>query len=156
MTPAVQLLVAHKVPHKLHVYTHDPSAQSYGMEAVDCLGVEQERVFKTLVAELDQTELVVAVVPVAGQLNTKALARALRGKKAAMADKQAVMRSSGYVLGGVSPLAQKKKLRTVLDASALEHASIFVSGGRRGLDIELAPQALLDLCDASTAAIGQA
>lgn len=155
MTPAVKLLQQHKIDFQLHEYTHDPATQSFGMEAAECLGVEPARVFKTLVAELDQQELVVGIVPVSGQLSTKALASSMGGKKARMADKNAVMRSSGYIVGGVSPLAQKKQLRTVLDQSADHYQTIFVSGGKRGLDIELAPHDLLRLCRARLAPIAQ-
>lgn len=119
-------------------YAHDPACASYGLEAAEKLGVDPERVFKTLVADLGG-ELVVAVIPVEAMLGLKHLAKAAGAKKAAMADKSLVERTTGYVLGGVSPLGQKKRLRTFVDASATAHATILVSGGRRGLDIEIAP-----------------
>jgi Cys-tRNA(Pro)/Cys-tRNA(Cys) deacylase len=112
------------------------------MEAAEKLGVEPDRVFKTLVAELDGRELIVAMVPVNSKLSLKELARAARGKKAAIADRQTVERSTGYVLGGVSALGQKKRLRTFIDASAEASDTIYISAGRRGLEIELAPAAL--------------
>jgi Cys-tRNA(Pro)/Cys-tRNA(Cys) deacylase len=118
------------------------------------MGVAAERVFKTLLADVDG-KLVVAVVPVSGQLDLKALANAVGGKKAAMADPAAAERTTGYVLGGISPLGQRKKLPTVIDASALEYETVFCSAGKRGLEIELAPADLVRLTGASTAAIGR-
>lgn len=146
MTPAVDEARQHGVAFQLHEYRHDPKAASYGLEAADKLGLPPGQVFKTLVAQLDGKELVVAVLPVDRQLNLKQLARALGGKKALMAEPVLVQRSSGYVLGGVSPLGQKRRLRTVIDASADGFTHIFVSGGRRGLEIELAPGDLASLC----------
>ncbi|MEZ0067592.1 Cys-tRNA(Pro)/Cys-tRNA(Cys) deacylase [Streptacidiphilus sp. MAP12-20] len=153
-TPATVALDRAGVPHTVHAYAHDPAAASYGGEAAEALGIAPERVFKTLVAEVDGA-LVVGVVPVAGQLDLKALAAAVGGKRAAMADPAAAERSSGYVRGGISPLGQRKALRTVLDATALEHSTVFVSAGRRGLEVELAPQALADLIGAAFALIGR-
>ncbi len=154
-TPATVALTAAGVPFTVHAYEHDPAAASYGGEAAQALGVGPERVFKTLVAEVDGA-LTVGVVPVAGQLDLKALAAAVGGKRAAMADPAAAERSSGYVLGGISPLGQRRRLRTVLDASALEHPTVYVSAGRRGLEVELAPQDLLRLTGAVSAEIGRA
>ncbi|MDH6132596.1 Cys-tRNA(Pro)/Cys-tRNA(Cys) deacylase [Kitasatospora sp. MAA4] len=153
-TPATVALAAAGVPFTVHAYDHDPAAASYGGEAAQALGVAPERVFKTLVAEVDGT-LTVGVVPVAGQLDLKALAAAVGAKRAAMADPAAAERSSGYVLGGISPLGQRRALRTVLDAGALEHPTIYVSAGRRGLEVELAPADLVALTGAVTAAIGR-
>ena len=133
------------MPHTIHEYEHDPASESYGIEAAEKTGVEPARVFKTLVVSIDGKELVVGIVPVTAMLNMKLIARAAQGKKAAMADKQAVERTTGYVLGGVSPLGQKKKLKTFIDDSALEFDTIYVSAGRRGLEIELAPRDLATL-----------
>ena len=155
MTPAIKLLQQHKVAHIVREYEHDPAAESYGREAAAKLGVPEAQVFKTLVVTLDGKELVVGVIPVSAQLSMKAIAKAAGGKKADMAAPKDVERTTGYVLGGVSPLGQKKKLRTVVDESALQFATIYISGGRRGLDIELAPQALATLLNAGFAAISQ-
>jgi Cys-tRNA(Pro)/Cys-tRNA(Cys) deacylase len=143
MTPAITLAKQKKIAHSIHSYEHDPASESYGLEAAEKLGVAPERVFKTLVVSLDNGKLAVGVVPVSSMLNLKQIARAAGVRKAVMADKALVERSSGYVLGGVSPLAQKKALPTFIDESALQFPTIHVSAGRRGLEIELAPQ---DLC----------
>jgi Cys-tRNA(Pro)/Cys-tRNA(Cys) deacylase len=136
------------------VHSYDSDAQpGYGVEAAERLGLPPERVFKTLVAQLDAKQLVVAVVPVSSELDLKRLAAVAGAKRAAMADPRAAERSSGYVLGGISPLGQKKRLATFVDESALEHATVYVSGGRRGLEIELAPADLVALCQARTARI---
>ncbi|BBA96744.1 putative transcriptional regulator [Actinacidiphila reveromycinica] len=150
-TPATVALDRAGVPYTLHSYVHDPSCGlPYGEEAAAALGVEQGRVFKTLVAEVDGA-LTVAVVPVSGSLDLKALAAAAGGKRAAMADPAAAERSSGYVRGGISPLGQRRALPTVVDASALSRPTVFVSAGRRGLEVELAPAALVELTAAATA-----
>jgi Cys-tRNA(Pro)/Cys-tRNA(Cys) deacylase len=154
-TPATVALEAAGVEYTVHAYEHDPAASSYGEEAARALGVDADRVFKTLLAEVDGA-LVVAVVPVAGQLDLKALAAAVGGKHAAMADPAAAERSTGYVRGGISPLGQRRPLRTVVDGGALDHPTVFVSAGRRGLEVELAPQALVDLTTAVVAAVGRA
>lgn len=154
-TPATVALTAAGVPFTVHAYDHDPAAASYGGEAAEALGAAPERVFKTLVAEVDGA-LTVGVVPVAGQLDLKALAAAVGGKRAAMADPAAAERSSGYVRGGISPLGQRRPLRTVLDASALDHPTVYVSAGRRGLEVELAPTDLMRLTSAVSAQIGRA
>ena len=151
-TPATTVLKQRKVAHTLHAYEHDPRAASYGVEAAVALGVETAMCFKTLVADVDGT-LIVAVVPVTGSLDLKALAAAVGGKRAAMADPAAAERSSGYVRGGISPLGQRKQLRTVIDTSASELATMYVSAGRRGLEIELAPPDLAALTDAAYARI---
>ena len=153
MTPAVDLLRDRGVAHSLHEYAHDPAAGSYGLEAAEKLGVDPERVFKTLVVRLDTRQLAVGVVPVSGQMNLKRMARACAARKAAMASAADVQRATGYVPGGVSPLGQKRRLRTVIDATAAGHATVYVSGGRRGLDVELAPGDLHDLLDATFADI---
>ena len=133
MTPAVKLLERSKVAHRVITYHHDPTAESYGTEAVDALGVSAERVFKTLVAVIDGQRHVVAVVPVSARLDLKAIASAADGKKAAMANGADAERLTGYVLGGISPLGQKKRLATFVDASAQGLDLIYVSGGRRGV-----------------------
>jgi Cys-tRNA(Pro)/Cys-tRNA(Cys) deacylase len=154
VTPATLALTAAGIAFELHHYEHDPRAASYGLEAADALGVEPARVFKTLMANLDGT-LVTGIVPVAGQLDLKALARALGGSKAAMADVGAAERATGYVAGGISPIGHKRRHRTVLDDSAGEHSTIFVSGGRRGLDLEMTPADLVAITEAITAQIGR-
>ncbi|MFF5972603.1 Cys-tRNA(Pro) deacylase [Streptomyces sp. NPDC012769] len=153
-TPATVALTTAGTPYTLHAYDHDPATPSYGEEAAEALGVSPDRVFKTLVADVDG-ELTVAVVPVAGQLDLKALASAVGGKKAAMADPAAAERTTGYVRGGISPLGQRKRLRTVLDSSAATHPTICISAGRRGLEVELAPQDLATLTNAVMAPIGR-
>ncbi|WP_052851799.1 Cys-tRNA(Pro) deacylase [Streptomyces avicenniae] len=142
------------VAYTLHAYTHDPAAASYGNEAAEALGVDPPRVFKTLVADVDGA-LTVALVPVPAQLSLKALAAAVGGKRAAMADPAAAERSSGYVRGGISPLGQRRRLPTVIDVSALGHGTVFVSAGRRGLEIELAPSDLVALTGARTAPLAR-
>ncbi|MER6627130.1 Cys-tRNA(Pro) deacylase [Streptomyces sp. NPDC000987] len=154
-TPATVALTAAGVPYTVHSYDHDPAHPSYGQEAAEAMGVSPERVFKTLVADVDG-RLTVAVVPVAGQLDLKALASAVGGKRAAMADPALAERTTGYVRGGISPLGQRKKLPTVLDASARGHDTICVSAGRRGLEIELSPADLAGLTEAVVAPIGRA
>lgn len=151
-TPATALLVKQKVAHTLHSYDHDPRHDSYGLEAAEALGLAPERVFKTLVAEVDGA-LAVGVVPVTAQLDLKALAAALGGKKAKMAVVADAERATGYVAGGISPLGQKKRLPLVLDASAQGFETIFCSAGRRGLEVELAPADLATLTRAVLAPI---
>ncbi|MEH6590422.1 MAG: Cys-tRNA(Pro) deacylase [Halioglobus sp.] len=145
MTPGIDVTKKAKVAHKVHAYTHDSSSESYGLEAAEKLGVPEARVFKTLVVSLDNSELVVAVVPVSSMLSMKLLAKAAGGKKATMAAKTDVERSTGYVLGGISPLGQKRRLKTVIDSSAKNHPTVFISAGRRGLEIELNPSDLAKL-----------
>ncbi|MER7839932.1 Cys-tRNA(Pro) deacylase [Streptomyces sp. NPDC096040] len=154
-TPATVALTAAGVDFTVHSYDHDPSHPSYGEEAAEAMGVSPDRVFKTLVADVDGT-LTVAVVPVAGSLDLKALAAAVGGKRAAMADPALAERTTGYVRGGISPLGQRKKLPTVLDASASSHTTICVSAGRRGLEVELSPGSLATLTGATLAPIGRA
>ncbi|MEW2619640.1 Cys-tRNA(Pro) deacylase [Streptomyces sp. NPDC048106] len=153
-TPATVALSAAGVEFTVHAYEHDPSHPSYGEEAAEAMGVSPDRVFKTLVADVDGA-LVVGVVPVAGTLDLKALAAAVGGKRAAMADPTLAERTTGYVRGGISPLGQRKKLPTVLDDSALGHVTICVSAGRRGLEVELAPEDLAKLTGAVTAPVGR-
>jgi Cys-tRNA(Pro)/Cys-tRNA(Cys) deacylase len=153
-TPATVALTAAGVAYTVHSYDHDPSHPSYGEEAAEAMGVSPDRVFKTLVADVDGA-LVVGVVPVAGSLDLKALATAVGGKRAAMADPTLAERTTGYVRGGISPLGQRKRLRTVLDASASAHATVCVSAGRRGLEVELAPGDLATLTGAVVAPIAR-
>ncbi|MHA6805572.1 Cys-tRNA(Pro) deacylase [Salinifilum ghardaiensis] len=151
-TPATKLLSQRGTTHRLHEYEHDPRAESFGREAAERLGVAPERLLKTLIADVDGT-LTAAVVPTAEQLDLKALAAAAGGKKGRMADAEAAERATGYVAGGISPLGQRKRLPAVVHAGALEHATVLCSGGRRGLQIELAPQDLVALLDARVADI---
>ncbi|RKE18615.1 Cys-tRNA(Pro) deacylase [Streptomyces sp. TLI_171] len=153
-TPATVALDTAGVPFTVHEYAHDPAAASYGAEAAEAMGVAPGRVFKTLLAETDGA-LAVAVVPVSGQLDLKALATALGAKRAAMAEPAAAERSTGYVVGGISPLGQRKKLRTVVDSGALAWETVYVSAGRRGLELELAPADLVRLTAAVTAPIAR-
>ena len=155
MTPAITLAREMKIPHTVHEYEHDPDSDSYGMEAAEKLGLPPERVFKTLVVSLDSGELVVAVLPVSEMLSLKRIAKAAGAKKAVMAPAKDVQRSTGYVLGGVSPLGQRRSLRTVIDSSAQDHPTIHVSAGRRGLEIELAAADLRESLGAIYAGIRQ-
>ncbi|MFT4937387.1 MAG: Cys-tRNA(Pro)/Cys-tRNA(Cys) deacylase [Paraglaciecola sp.] len=155
MTPAINLLKKNKIIHKVHQYEHDSTAQSYGLEAAEKLSLDPEQVFKTLMVKLDDNSLCVAILPVGSMLSMKRLAKALNAKKAAMADKLEVERVSGYVLGGISPLGQKKRLKTVLDGSAENFQTIFVSAGKRGLEIEISPQQLISLLSIVPAPICQ-
>ncbi|MFB8143719.1 Cys-tRNA(Pro) deacylase [Streptomyces parvus] len=154
-TPATVALTAAGTAFTVHAYDHDPASPSYGEEAAEALGVSPDRVFKTLVADVDGA-LTVAVVPVAGSLDLKALASAVGGKRATMADPAAAERTTGYVRGGISPLGQRKRLRTVLDASARTHTTICVSAGRRGLEVELSATDLAALTAATFAEIARA
>lgn len=155
MTPAIDLLKKQRIEHRVHSYSHDPQAPSYGLEAAEKLGLAPEQVFKTLLAASEKGELLVAVVPVAGSLDLKALAQAAGVKKAEMADPQKAQRSSGYLLGGISPLGQKKRLRTFIDNSAAQQPSIYVSAGRRGLEVELSATALAQQTQGQFAPIGR-
>lgn len=154
-TPATVMLERAGVQFTTHLYEHNPDAESFGLEAADALGVPAERVFKTLLADMDGRHLVVGIVPVSGSLDLKALASAVGGKRASMADAAVAERTTGYVVGGISPLGQRKQLPTVVDSTALAYDTVYVSGGRRGLDIELAPADLIALTKASTAPIAR-
>lgn len=156
MTPAIDLLKKVSAEHRVHSYSHDPKAASYGLEAAEKLGVNPAQVFKTLLAASEKGELLVAVVPVAGSLDLKALAQAAGVKKAQMADPQAAQRSTGYLLGGISPLGQKKRLRTFIDSTAQLQTSIYVSAGRRGLEVELSAATLAEHTGALFADLGRA
>jgi len=166
-TPATLALTAAGIAYEVRAYEHDPRVsdrslrrapsarhEGYGAEAAEALGADPARVFKTLLASLDG-KLVVGIVPVSGHLDLKALARALGGSRAAMADVAAAERATGYVAGGISPIGQKRSHPTALDASALDHQTILVSGGRRGFDLELAPHDLVAITGAVIATIGR-
>ena len=153
MTPAINLAKQRGLDYHVHEYTHDSSAASYGLEAAEKLGVEVNKVFKTLVVMTEAGTLAVAILPVDKSLNFKKMAKALGCKKLQMAEPKQVERSTGYVLGGVSPLGQKKRLATIIDNSAEMQPTIYVSGGRRGLEIELPPAQLATTLSACFAAI---
>jgi Cys-tRNA(Pro)/Cys-tRNA(Cys) deacylase len=153
-TAATALLEREGIPYIVHTYPHDPQHESYGSEASEALRVPADRVLKTLVASVDGT-LIVGVVPVSAQLDLKALAAAVGGKKAAMAEPEVAERATGYVVGGISPIGQRRRLRVVVDAMALEFQTVYCSGGRRGLEIELAPADLVRAADATVAPIAR-
>jgi len=151
-TPATTALSRAGIRFEVHAYEHDPAAESYGEEAARVLGLDPERVFKTLFVSLDR-RLCVGIVPVSSRLDLKAVAAALGGKAATMADPSDAERASGYVVGGISPIGQRRQHPTVLDESALGFPTVFVSGGRRGLDVELDPEDLVAVTSAVTAPI---
>jgi Cys-tRNA(Pro)/Cys-tRNA(Cys) deacylase len=151
-TPATSLLSRAKIAYTLHPYDHDPRAETFGDEAAAALGIEPTRIFKTLIATVDG-RLVCGVVPVAARLDLKALAAAAGGKRATMAEPAAAARATGYVVGGISPLAHRSRLPVVVDESALSFPSVYVSAGKRGLQVELAPADLVRAAGATTAAI---
>ena len=153
MTPATKQLKKHKVSFEIHQYQHDTNASSFGLEVVEKLSLDAEQVFKTLVVCSDTDQLVVAIVPVNVKLNLKALAKTLKVKKVKMANAKRVETSTGYVLGGVSPLGQKRLLPTVIDIRAEKFDNIYISGGKRGLEIELSPIDLAKMCRATFAVI---
>ncbi|WP_268797593.1 Cys-tRNA(Pro) deacylase [Pseudomonas huanghezhanensis] len=155
MTPALDLLKKARAQHRIHSYEHDPKAASYGLEAAEKLNLQPAQVFKTLLASTEKGELLVAVVPVIGTLDLKALAHASGAKKVEMADPAAAQRATGYLLGGISPLGQKKRLRTFIDTSAQPFPTIFVSAGRRGLEVELSAAVLAEHTHATFAQIGR-
>jgi len=155
MTPAITAAKKAGIPFAVHEYRHDPEADSYGMEAANALGLPADQVFKTLVCELSDGRLAVAIVPVSCRLDLKALANAAGAKKAAMATSEQAQRATGYVLGGISPLGQRRQLATLLDESALAQPTIHVCAGRRGLEIELAPADLARLTGARTATLAR-
>ncbi len=155
MTPAIQTAKKAKIEYSIHEYTHDPHVDSFGLEAAEALGIDDKRVFKTLLVSLQggTKRLAVGIVPVAYQLDLKAIAVAAGAKKADIADPDQAERVTGYVIGGISPLGQKKHLPTFIDDSVADFATVFVSAGRRGLEIELAPGDLQALCHAALAKI---
>jgi len=155
MTPALDLLKKARAEHRVHSYEHDPKSASYGLEAAEKLGLDPQQVFKTLLASTEKSELLVAVVPVGGTLDLKALAHAAGVKKCEMADPMAAQRATGYLVGGISPLGQKKRLRTFIDDSAQNFATIHVSAGRRGLEVELAAAVLAEHTKGVFAGIGR-
>nr|WP_314877396.1 Cys-tRNA(Pro) deacylase [uncultured Pseudomonas sp.] len=155
MTPALDLLKKARAEHRVHSYEHDPKSASYGLEAAEKLGIDPVQVFKTLLASSEKGELLVAVVPVVGTLDLKALAQAAGVKKCEMADPAAAQRATGYLVGGISPLGQKKRLRTFIDQSAQQFATIHVSAGRRGLEVELAAAVLAEHTQGKFAEIGR-
>ena len=151
-TPATALLAKSNIPHSLHPYDHDPRAEAYGEEAAAALGVDPARIFKTLIVAVDG-RLACAVVPVAARLDLKAFAAAVGGKRAELAEPAAAARATGYVVGGISPIAQKGRLPVVLDASAESFETVYVSAGKRGLQVQLTPVDLQRAAAARTAAI---
>lgn len=153
-TPALVTLDRAGVAYQVRPYDHDPAAPSYGLEAAQALGVDPARVFKTLLVDTDRG-LGVGIVPVDALLDLKAVAVALGARRATMADPAVAERTTGYVVGGISPIGQKKALPTVLDVSAEQHGTILVSGGRRGLDVELSPADLLTVTRGSTAPVAR-
>lgn len=150
MTPAINLLKKKKYIFKIHKYEHDPLCTDFGKEAVEKLGFDENRVFKTLLVELSPRELAVAVIPVSKMLSLKNMASSLKSKKAVMANKDEAQKVTGYLLGGISPLGQKKRLRTIIDSSAFDFETIFISGGKRGLDIEINPNDLKTLLNCNS------
>ena len=155
MTPAILAARKAGVVHQVLEYTHNSAAESYGLEAAELLGLDPACVFKTLVADAQGVGLVCALVPVTGSLDLKALADAVGARRARMADIAAAERATGYVVGGISPLGQRKLLRTVVDASALLHETVYVSAGRRGVELALAPMDLVHMTKARTAEIAR-
>jgi len=153
-TPAIVALTAAGVRFEVHEFDNLPTERGYGLAAADALGVEPDRVFKTLLATIDDTNQAVGIVPVSGQLSLKELAAAVGAKRAEMCPPQTAERLTGYVVGGISPFGQKRPLPTVIDETCILFDTIFVSGGRRGLDIEIAPDDLIAVLSGTTAPIG--
>ncbi len=155
MTPAIKFLQKHKIDFELREYASDEDASGYGMQAVQALGQDPQRVFKTLLAAIDgnNRKPVVALIPVAELLDLKKLASHFKGRKAAMADPAVAQRVTGYLVGGISPIGQKQKLRTCMHASATDFDTIFVSGGKRGLQIELNPADLISATNSTVAQV---
>ena len=154
-TPATVALANAGIPFTVHTYRHDPASSNYGIDAAQALGLEPSRVYKTLLISVDGT-LVVAIVPVVGRLDLKAVATAVKGKKATMADQADAERASGYLLGAISPIGQKRPHTTILDESAIAFGAVYVSGGRRGMELEIAPADLIRMTGATTASIRRA
>ncbi len=150
MTPAINLLKKNKCDFKIHKYDHDPSCTNFGLEAAQKLGLDENRVYKTLLVELNLKELVVGIIPVNCSMSLKNIASALKVKSAKMADKQEAQKVTGYLLGGISPFGQKKRLRTVVDETAFSFETIYVSGGKRGLDIEVSADNISKLLNTVT------
>ncbi len=155
MTPAIKLAKKKKIPFDVHQYDHDPNNTAYGSEAARMLGLDENRVFKTLVLELDGRELAVAVIPVSRTLSMKQFAKSCNARKAVLAEQNQAQRATGYLVGGISPLAQKKPLKTIIDNSATLFPTIYVSAGRRGLEIELSAEDLSKLTNAVFTTISQ-
>jgi len=153
MTPAINLLKKYKYDFKIHKYEHNPACTNFGEEAVDKLKLDAKRVFKTLLVELSSKELVVCILPVYNMLNLKSIAEVFGVKKAQMASKDEAQKTTGYLLGGISPLGQRKLLKTVLDISSNNFETIFISGGKRGLDIEIKPKILEEILEIKKARI---
>ena len=153
MTPAIKALKHAQTPYRLYEYHHDPASSSYGLEAAKALGVDAAQVLKTLIVKPAAGALIAALIPVSTQLNLKAVAQAVGAKKTVLAGPREAERATGYVVGGISPLGQRRRLATLIDESALSHASVYVSAGRRGLDIALRPQDLIQLTQAQIARI---
>ena len=149
MTPSIKLLNKQKINYKLHEYTHNTNDKNYGLEASQLLNISEKLIYKTLVVKLNTNILAVAIIPVSSMLSMKLVAKVLDVKKATMATTTEVKNSTGYILGGVSPFGQKKKLKTIIDITATQHDTIYVSGGRRGLEIELNPNDLKELTNGS-------
>jgi len=150
MTPAINLLKKNKCDFKIHKYEHDPACTNFGLEAAQKLGLDESRVYKTLLVELNPKELVVGIIPVNCSMSLKNIANALKTKSAKMAQKDEAQKVTGYLLGGISPFGQKKRLRTVIDETAFSFKTIYVSGGKRGLDIEVSPDSIIELLNAVT------
>jgi len=155
LTPAINLLKKKKIKHNVHSFKHDPNFGAYGDEVVEKLGFEAERVFKTIIVALDGNgkNLCGAIVPVTGLTDLKHVAKAAGAKKAAMADPKEAERATGYVTGGISPVGHKKRIPLLLDAQAMDHTTIMVSGGKRGLELEIAPEDLIATTGAKVASI---
>lgn len=151
MTPAIKFAQTQKLTYTLHQYEHDPAHASFGLEAAEKLAIDPARIFKTLLVSLSDQRLAVAILPVDQQLSMKRIAATMGAKKAEMANPNVIQSATGYVLGGVSPLGQIKRLPTALDESSLKHATLFVSAGKRGLELELRPQDLISACNATVA-----
>lgn len=154
MTPAINELNKNKIPFTLHKYKHDPKVNNYGLEAANKLGLDENKVFKTLLVQLNTSEFIVCMIPVNKSLNLKEVASFFKAKSALMAPKDEAQKITGYLLGGISAFGQKKKHKTLLDESAKAYDSIYISGGRRGLDIEINPNDIIKNLDANYGNIG--